>query len=356
MLWITLRGKREETGRASAESVPTDQRKIGKAKLRGERGMSPPAPSSGVVTPAARFKAERRLTAIGAVLGALLGRRLEHYPRFPQADGCWKKVPDSDLIERIATRLASLKPEDANLKDALERGRESLDEVKELTEYQDQKATRLLTIITFLSALSGILFARFVESYPLHATLAQVDLASWGRVLVIISYALFGFFALLAICGALVVFHATRTQFRYPDTEAGAKEKTGSYLFYKSIIEVTPEAWARSFVAEGSDDQIAPDLQLRYLRNYIIETYLVAAKVAEKLRYLQPAQVILSWSIRALLFWLVFIAATIAFVPVKGHTSDATPPTALAADLLASVEAPLVNETGDLAREGASTR
>jgi hypothetical protein len=30
-------------------------------------------------------------------------------------------------------------------------------------------------------------------------------------------------------------------------------------------------------------EQIRPDLQLRYLRNYIIESYLVAVKVAEKL-------------------------------------------------------------------------
>src|SRR3546814_10076355 len=57
---------------------------------------------------------------------------------------------------------------------------------------------------------------------------------------------------------------------------------------------------------------------LRYLRNYIVESYLVAAKVAEKLRYLQPAQIILSWSIRILLVWLILVAATMALVPAKG--------------------------------------
>lgn len=317
--------------------------------------MNPTAPLSAAAPQAAKSKPERRLTAVGAIVGALLGRKLEHYPRFAQADGRWRKTPDSHLIERIAAGLANLKADDPHLKDALERGRESLDEVKELTEYQDQKATRLLTIITFLSALSGILFARFVESYPLHTTLAQVDLASWARILVVTSYALFGFFALLAICGALVVFHATRTQFRYPDTEAGVKERAGSYLFYKSIIEVTPEAWARSFVAEGGGTQIAPDLQLRYLRNYVIESYLVAAKVAEKLRYLQPAQMILSWSIRALLFWLVFVAATIAFVPVKGQTTGSAPAAAPAAGSSASVEVLLALETGDLSPGGELT-
>src|SRR3546814_12406018 len=40
--------------------------------------------------------------------------------------------------------------------------------------------------------------------------------------------------------------------------------------------------------------------------------------VAEKLRYLQPAQIILSWSIRILLVWLILVAATMALVPAKG--------------------------------------
>jgi hypothetical protein len=64
------------------------------------------------------------------------------------------------------------------LDSALDRARETLDEVKELTDYQDSKATRLLTIVTFLSALAGVLFARLVESYPVQAAMARPD-ATW---------------------------------------------------------------------------------------------------------------------------------------------------------------------------------
>ena len=91
-----------------------------------------------------------------------------------------------------------------------------------------------------------------------------------------------------------------------------------SFLFYKEIIQVTPENWARSFlskVAQGERSEIRKDLALDYFKNHIIESYLIAAKVADKLRYLMPAQDILSVSIRILLVWLFVVALTFAFVP-----------------------------------------
>src|SRR5438270_13971663 len=42
----------------------------------------------------------------------------------------------------------------------------SLAEVKALTEYEDGKASRLLTIVAFLSALVGAVFTRFAMDYP----------------------------------------------------------------------------------------------------------------------------------------------------------------------------------------------
>src|SRR3546814_8657086 len=77
------------------------------------------------------------------------------------------------MMARVSSGLSQLSHDDSRLHDAVKAGRETLDEVKSLTEYQDQKETRLLTIITFLSALSSILFARFVASHPLHANFAQ---------------------------------------------------------------------------------------------------------------------------------------------------------------------------------------
>src|SRR3546814_14321 len=148
------------------------------------------------------------------------------------------------MMARVSSDVCSSDLDDSRLHDAVKAGRETLDEVKSLTEYQDQKATRLLTIITFLSALSSILFARFVASHPLHANFAQSSVGDYSLLLVVVTYSLFGIFAFLAISGALIVFHATHTQFRYPDNQAGVRERASSFLFYKSIIEVPPEAWA----------------------------------------------------------------------------------------------------------------
>lgn len=189
------------------------------------------ASSSAPETREAAPNKERRLGPIMATVNALLHRPLAHYPRFPTGHARWEKVPDENAINRVVESLSRLEANGVDLAEGLARGRETLDEVKTLTEYQDQKATRLLTIITFLSALSGILFARFVASYPLRPTLEQFGAVSVEWSLIVATYALFGVFAFLAICGALITFHATRTQFRYPDVQGSSIPRTKSYLF-----------------------------------------------------------------------------------------------------------------------------
>jgi hypothetical protein len=116
----------------------------------------------------------------------------------------------------------------------------------------------------------------------------------------------------------MVTFHATRTRFKYPKLDAHAQAQApshpASYLFYSAIIELKPETWASSFTSENGS-KIEPNIPLRFFRNYIVESYLVAAKVADKLRYLHPAQDILAFSIRALLIWLILLSVTAVLVP-----------------------------------------
>jgi hypothetical protein len=247
-----------------------------------------------------------------AIWDALLNKPFAHFPRVQDSNGRWTSLPDKDAIAAVAGGLTALAPEN-ELDAALDRARESLDEVKGLTDYQDGKATRLLTIITFLSALSGVLFARLAESYPLHVAIGRAGTGWWSTSLVVASYLAFAAFVLLAICGALVTFHAIRTRFRYPDTRQPGRNK--SYLFYRSILEVSPDQWASSFLSAGDRTKLTPDLKLRYFRNYVVESYLVAAKVADKLRYLEPAQALQHLAIRVLLIWLVLYALTLAMVP-----------------------------------------
>src|SRR5262249_33701264 len=153
-------------------------------------------------------------------------------------------------------------------------------------------------------------------------------LKSLQGLLVSATYLLFLGFVLFAVSGALVIFHATRIRFKYPElvpsTAGDTFKPTKSFLFYKEIIQVTPENWARSFVSNAAStfvaastdtNEIRKELALDYFKNHIIESYLVAAKVADKLRYLTPAQGILSVSIRILLLWLLVGALTFVLVP-----------------------------------------
>lgn len=57
------------------------------------------------------------------------------------------------------------------------------------------------------------------------------------------------------------------------------------------------------------------DLRQRYLQHLVSETYLVAAKAADKLRYLEPAQSLLAYSLRFLFIWLLLLASLSIFAP-----------------------------------------
>ena len=228
-----------------------------------------------------------KLGPIRAVWHACLGLDAGYFPRSIGSNGKEQSIETNDLIRRITAELGSVGPPPENgMEFLVSRGRESLDEVKELTEYQDQKATRNLTIITFLSALAGVLFSRFADLYPLRGILGEFGVNSWEGGLVIAGYGLFLAFVSCAVSGALVVFHATRIRFKYPelvkDHASGPLISTKSFLFFEEIIRVPPEGWAASFLemdgAEGTR-HFRKNLGLEYLRNYIIETYLIAAKV-----------------------------------------------------------------------------
>lgn len=239
---------------------------------------------------------------------------IDFYPRLTK-DGKFRTRPTETLIaEHVeATKgwdqLASL--DAADLDGAIALARASLDEAKSQTEYQDQKATRLLTVTTFLSALSAGLYAAFTTAHPIAGIRGD---GAWAFRWQLAAHLTFVAFVVAAIGGMLITFHATRTRFKYPPHATAKKEggPTRSYLFFREMIGVTPAGWADSFVTRGSPDQPAAalkaDLKVEYLKNYVGEAYLVAAKTADKLRYLEPAQSLLAWALRALLLFVVLIA------------------------------------------------
>src|SRR4051812_35717544 len=75
-----------------------------------------------------------------------------------------KEQREADIKSMIDRLYAWKIPDDAvdGVHDA---ARASLNEVKALTEYEDGKVSRLLTIVAFLSAVVAAVFTRFVSDY-----------------------------------------------------------------------------------------------------------------------------------------------------------------------------------------------
>ena len=154
---------------------------------------------------------------------------------------------------------------------------------------------------------------------------------SWSGLLVAAAYIAFAAFVFAVLCGALVTFHATRTRFKYEEAEKPAAD-TGipkSRLFYNPILGVRPRAWANSFVApdpSGAKDALILNsaLQRLYFGDLVGETYLIAAKTADKIRYLEEAQRLFAWALRWLLLWLVLLAGVSIFVRSTQPDAKAT--------------------------------
>jgi hypothetical protein len=247
-----------------------------------------------------------------ALFWAIRNKPIDFYPRLIDG-GVFKTRDDRTLIrEHVdASEDWDAIKDDPGLDKAIELAKASLNEAKGQTEYQDQKATRLLTVTTFLSALSAGLYAAFNTAHPIGAIYANGCLAAAAQIA---AHVAFLAFVLAVLGGMLITFHATRAQFKYPATATVERQdaSTRSFLFFREMVGVTPAAWANSFVTPAADatdkPKLRPDLKVEYLKNYVGEAYLIAAKTADKLRFLEPAQSLLAWALRCLLLFVVLIA------------------------------------------------
>ncbi|MET4037890.1 MULTISPECIES: hypothetical protein [unclassified Bradyrhizobium] len=211
--------------------------------------------------------------------------------------------------------------------DALDRvhdgAKASLAEVKALTEYEDGKASRLLTIIAFLSALVGAVFTRFATDYPWPGFGAfEADRLS---ALTMATYLAFFIYVVLVTISVLIILSAVKPRFNIPKTWTGSKaDRPPSALFYKGILDVTAPTWGETFKSLGSANK-GEDLKAFYAKCYIAESYLIAEKVAVKLRLLQPGVGALQAAMWVLLVFFVLVGANVMLVkagaPAAGRAS-----------------------------------
>jgi hypothetical protein len=192
--------------------------------------------------------------------------------------------------------------------------RASLDQVKASTEYDNAKA--LLTIVAFLTALAGAVFNRFSATYDL-PRLHEI-LRNWDYVWPALTYAMFGGYAVIVAGSAFVIFGAMKPAFfTRDDSCAGRPPVLG---FHERLLDTTPHLWGQSFVDLTGGSAAGPDnLKAHYAKQYILETYLVAEKVAVKLKKAAPAVRWLQLSMLFLAGFILTYGATLIFL------SPATP-------------------------------
>lgn len=263
---------------------------------------------------------------ISTTFRSVFNLNIEFFPQIERS-GAIEDLTGDKLVVALATatkpfenlKFASVEKGNA----AIELAKASLEEAKKQTEYQDDKASRLLTVTSFVGALSGALLASFLDRYPLDKV---PPLTSGDGLTLAAGYFAFLLFTLFALFGGVVTFHATRTRFKYSkkpqatDPDKPAK----SMLFYQEMIAVSPQGWADSFVTvdQAGTPALRDGLQEAYFRNYVMEAYLIAAKTADKLRYLGPAQGALAWALRFLLLFVLLFAFAVCRIPETKGAPD----------------------------------
>jgi len=259
-----------------------------------------------------------------ATIDAIRGREIGHYP----VGDIGKTISVKTVIEKINIELKDLHFADAKeAEHHLAQAKASYAEAKAATEYQDHKTARLLTIMAFLTAAAGTVFAKMFDKLPL----LPMTALSWQSILVATVYIVFVLYFLMVTAGALISFHAMQTRFVTTKEAEVVSDKMRSLLFFKQIASTEPAIWARSFLATPRE------LVTLSIKHYVVETYLIAFKTSDKVRYLQPAQRLLQNAIKVLIAWTIILVMATSTVPMQdsGQARGTTPPVADRAGLSA---------------------
>jgi hypothetical protein len=272
---------------------------------------------------------------------AFFSREVVHFPRVRGTGVATRPPTSEEVMKEIGQELDGLPEIHGDMTRALDLARSSLDEQIAQTNHQDDKNTKLLTIVSFLSAAAGAFFAKYIDIYPIHDATYRDSVGSWYW-LILGAYIAFALFAVVASLGAMVSFYAIRTRFYWndPTSDLSDDEELRSRLFFKNISAIRPKKWAQTFVQYAKDfappknmERESPSrsmenqMAIAYFKDYVGESYLVAVKVAEKVRLVEHAQALLGWSINLLVVLLFLIASSfLAISPYKASPACCSAP------------------------------
>jgi hypothetical protein len=225
---------------------------------------------------------------------------------------------ETDYVKTILSQFEALTHDKEEVAAKLELLRFSLETVTHLTEYEDEKANRILTAMAFLSALAALVFVAVVEKFPAPYLTELVHNGQCvGAALLAIAYLSFGIFCIQVVLGSIFCLKAIRPRFNAPAqwNRTPQGRAPASFLFFQKILEAGPQDWASSCVT-----QTAADMKREYLKNCILETFLISEKIQKKLRPLQTGINQFYFSVFTLLVLLVSSTFVLASLPPREPT------------------------------------
>jgi hypothetical protein len=225
------------------------------------------------------------------------------------------KTAPSDPVAQIAPLLNNWK-KPADLPTLRELTAKSLDAVTHLTEYEDEKANRILTAMAFISAFAGVLFAAIIGHYS-NAYLQQLKSASHCRFLLVeAGYGIFAIYATVLSVGVGFSLYGMMPRFNLPKAWKSPGSFPKSFLFFEKINEIAPADWANAFINTASDE-----LTFHHVKNNVLESYLVSGKIPQKLGPLKKASRLYIASTCILVLWVVLTAIAVASIDVFPDTA-----------------------------------
>lgn len=220
-------------------------------------------------------------------------------------------IDRKDLVTPIFKALNNWQPKSTDIPTIVGLTARSLDTVTKLTQYEDEKANRLLTAIAFLSAFVGALFTTIPNRFPT----ASIGLL-WGIGMHIRSFILatvyFSFltYAVLVAIGAAFTIWAVMPRFKTSKNWKSTREPK-SFLFFERIAEMNPAYWGEAFANRSGDE-----LNLDYAKQSIAETYLISNKIGDKVGWLKIGVRFFFAAAIVVALFVVLTVITLVFTPV----------------------------------------
>jgi hypothetical protein len=215
------------------------------------------------------------------------------------------------VLSELQARVTDLETKEKTTK-SLDLAEKSFKAVLDADIHIDNKASRILTAIAFLTAATTAILNKAYEFPQPNAPRNAMRLGNLD-----VSLVAFSGFLLCILVGAAFYLAALGPSLNVPGWLGGSSDRVKSLLFFELIGTLDQKAWTEhwgwqqgtdkqwSRVNQGDHEDLSENLSSAMEQNYIYETWLLAQKARTKVRFMSVGSVLFK-------FGLVFQAPLVA--------------------------------------------